>query len=52
MADSIVTDVLNVVLTEFRCLRDEINQRATYCHTLISINVLASGTLAGPPDSD
>lgn len=40
-------DVLNVVLTEFKALRDEINQRATYCHTLININVVASATLAG-----
>jgi hypothetical protein len=46
MADQ-VDRTLEVVITEFRCVRDEINQRASYCHTLISINILASGTLAG-----
>ena len=39
------TDQLNVVLTEFKALRDEINQRATYCHTIININVVAIGTI-------
>jgi hypothetical protein len=40
-------DVLKVALDEFKALRDEINQRATYCHTLINLNVLATGTLGG-----
>lgn len=47
MSEPSTGDVLNVVLTEFKALRDEINQRATYCHTLITINIAASGTLAG-----
>jgi hypothetical protein len=37
---------LEVLLAEFKALRDEINQRATYCHTIININVIASGTVA------
>jgi hypothetical protein len=37
---------VDVLLTEFKALRDEINQRATYCHTIININVIASGTVA------
>jgi hypothetical protein len=47
MAQADTGDVLNVVLSEFKALRDEINQRATYCHTLININIVATGTLAG-----
>lgn len=38
---------LEVAMAEFKALRDEINQRATYCHTLLNINVVASGTVAG-----
>jgi hypothetical protein len=40
-------DVLRVAMDEFKALRDEINQRATYCHTLININVVGTGTFAG-----
>ncbi len=40
-------DVLTVAMAEFKALRDEINQRATYCHTILNINVVATGTVAG-----
>jgi hypothetical protein len=36
---------LQAALEEFKALRDEINQRATHCHTIININIVASGTV-------
>ncbi len=47
MAEPAAADVLKVVMDEFKALRDEINQRATYCHTLININIVASTALVG-----
>jgi hypothetical protein len=40
-------EALQVIMNEFEALRDEVNQRATHCRTLIDINVLASGTIRG-----
>jgi hypothetical protein len=37
---------VQVMLDEFKALRDEINDRATHCHTVININVVASGSVA------
>jgi hypothetical protein len=39
--------VLDVALAEFKALRDEIGSRATSSHTLININVVVSGVVAG-----
>src|SRR6266487_2734697 len=39
--------VLEVALAEFKALRDEIGSRATSSHTLININVVVSGVVAG-----
>lgn len=38
---------LDVLMAEFKALRDEIGSRATSSHTLININVVASGVLGG-----
>jgi len=37
----------DVAMAEFRALRDEIGQRATFSHTLININAVATGVIAG-----
>ena len=39
--------LLDVALAEFKALRDEIGSRATSSHTLININVVASGVIGG-----
>jgi hypothetical protein len=38
---------LEVALSEFKALRDEIGQRATFSHTLININAVATGVIGG-----
>jgi hypothetical protein len=38
---------LDVLLAEFKALRDEIGSRATSSHTLMNMNVVASGVLGG-----
>ena len=39
--------LLDVALAEFKALRDEIGSRSTSSHTLININVVASGVIGG-----
>ncbi len=39
--------LLDVALQEFGALRDEIGSRATFSHTLININAVTSGVVAG-----
>jgi hypothetical protein len=39
--------VMDVALSEFKALRDEIGSRATSSHTLININVVVSGVVGG-----
>jgi hypothetical protein len=41
------SQVRDVAMAEFKALRDEIGSRATSSHTLININAVASGVVAG-----